>query len=476
MGTKQQKEESERTLTLITTLVLLLALAPLISATTLTYDSDKNTITTNYDQNNRILNQTTTSLTAQYVYDIEKNNTLTNVSNNNLVTQFEYDSKNRIIKETRIIDGITFGKTYSYDSMDRPTKIQDTTNSLTLNYGDNVLLTGIQNLINISYNAQSQPINKIFANNLQTNFAYDDKSRIIEIITNPSQELNYEYDKVGNIVQIIDSNNSKIYAMNYDDINRLIYTNISISGNDQIMEYNYNSIGNLLAVNTGEENLSYAYSLYAHAPTGFNLPGSLITSLIFPLNNSVYEDGIVNFTCSATDTNELTNVTLYGSWNGGWHANETRVITGISNSTTFTKTLPNGIYEWNCLAYDNESNSDWAMYNKTVELNFLGNFTTIQLYHPKGGETFMTNTSIKINWSRVRYFPNEIITYFLEYSNDSGVNWYEIVSNFGLLNELSDGSKNKTLEFNQSETKTVYLKIPKNATVINASIAWEVLE
>lgn len=93
------------------------------------------------------------------------------------------------------------------------------------------------------------------------------------------------------------------------------------------------------------------------------------TNLLSPTNNSTDEDGIVIFNCSATDDNNLVNITLYGNWSGGWYANETKLLTGTSNSTTFTKNLANGNYKWNCLTYDNSSQKDWADVNWTIDIN-----------------------------------------------------------------------------------------------------------
>jgi len=77
----------------------------------------------------------------------------------------------------------------------------------------------------------------------------------------------------------------------------------------------------------------------------------------------------MTFNCSAisSPSTELTNITLYGNWSGGWHANETKSLTGTSNSTSFTKTLPptSATYSWNCLVYNNETNSDWFDLNYT---------------------------------------------------------------------------------------------------------------
>lgn len=99
-------------------------------------------------------------------------------------------------------------------------------------------------------------------------------------------------------------------------------------------------------------------------------------TLISPANNSTDEDGTVIFNCSATDDNNLVNITLYGNWSGTWHANETKSLTGISNSTTFTKSLIDGIYQWNCLAYDSVSQNDWADMNWTININIIPNDTS----------------------------------------------------------------------------------------------------
>ncbi|MEK6917836.1 MAG: S8 family serine peptidase [Nanoarchaeota archaeon] len=93
------------------------------------------------------------------------------------------------------------------------------------------------------------------------------------------------------------------------------------------------------------------------------------TTLNGPTNNSILNQSNVVFNCSETDDKNLANITLYGNWSGGWHANETKLVSGVSNSTTFTKMLGNGSYKWNCLSYDNASQSDWANSNWTFIIN-----------------------------------------------------------------------------------------------------------
>lgn len=95
-----------------------------------------------------------------------------------------------------------------------------------------------------------------------------------------------------------------------------------------------------------------------------------ITSPIVTLNSpsTVFNSSSssVVFNCSVQDNAVLANITLFGNWSNGWHANSSVTITGSSNSTTFTLTLADGSYLWNCLAYDTDGNSAYAGANFTV--------------------------------------------------------------------------------------------------------------
>jgi len=84
-------------------------------------------------------------------------------------------------------------------------------------------------------------------------------------------------------------------------------------------------------------------------------------------NNYNSTNTTVDFKCFVSDDYLLKNVTLYGNWTGSWSANET-INMSEDNTTTFTKTLAEGTYIWNCLAYDNNSNSDWGSSNYTLTI------------------------------------------------------------------------------------------------------------
>ncbi len=83
----------------------------------------------------------------------------------------------------------------------------------------------------------------------------------------------------------------------------------------------------------------------------------------------------VTFSCNATDEN-LTNLTLF-IWDSdnSTYFSATTGITGTFNETNWTvnDTIP-GDYTWNCLAYDNESNTDWADNNFSLHVNLFNIF------------------------------------------------------------------------------------------------------
>jgi hypothetical protein len=101
-----------------------------------------------------------------------------------------------------------------------------------------------------------------------------------------------------------------------------------------------------------------------------------LVGLIFPTNYQ-YKRTIVEFNCSMTDDKSgLKNSTLFGNWSD-WHANETKLVTGTSNSTIFTKTITDGTYAWNCYVCDQENNCAFNSINYTFTVNSVPPYFTV---------------------------------------------------------------------------------------------------
>ena len=115
---------------------------------------------------------------------------------------------------------------------------------------------------------------------------------------------------------------------------------------------------------------------YPH-PLASGIPG---VSLTTPENLNSTSSTTIQFNISVIDSGELENVTLWGNWSGGWHANETININGSYNETTFTKTLAAGTYIWNVKTYDEDGNSDWANLNYTLTVGTVGADTKFEYW------------------------------------------------------------------------------------------------
>ncbi|MFO7872012.1 MAG: S8 family serine peptidase [Candidatus Undinarchaeales archaeon] len=72
------------------------------------------------------------------------------------------------------------------------------------------------------------------------------------------------------------------------------------------------------------------------------------------------------FNCSATDNYNLSNIILYGDFEGSWTSVETKNVSGTANSSAFTVDLSNGEYNWNCKAVDMFNQSAFAGSNYTI--------------------------------------------------------------------------------------------------------------
>ena len=93
-------------------------------------------------------------------------------------------------------------------------------------------------------------------------------------------------------------------------------------------------------------------------------------TLDFPVNYANLSSSETNFSCTANDLDgNLANVTLYGNWSGGWHANETKQASGDSSNVNFTKILTEGIYTWGCLATDSLGISKFSTENFTLTID-----------------------------------------------------------------------------------------------------------
>jgi len=172
-------------------------------------------------------------------------------------------------------------------------------------------------------------------------------------------------------------------------------------------------------------NLPLSYFYEFNAAVSDNPP---VSTLLNPPNGTVDGDGNVTFSCSATDDIGLSNLTLY-VWNStGLYYNNTKSINGKSNQSSWTLSLNEGNYSWNCLAYDNGGNYDWAE-NWTLTVNFgLDEFPVVELSEPLNNSlkttaivTFKCNVSDDRELSNLTlYVWKQGVVYYSNTRNVSG--------------------------------------------------------
>jgi len=111
--------------------------------------------------------------------------------------------------------------------------------------------------------------------------------------------------------------------------------------------------------------------------------------------------------CSVVEETGLQNLTLFTNTTGTWKANQTIVVTGLSNATNFTiEGVKNGTWKWNCKACDTSNNCAFNETNFTFSLNKLV-ITNVMVYSGLFAFSITWDTNINANSS-------------LNYTNSSG--------------------------------------------------------
>jgi len=264
---KIDRELEIRTIILFTFLAILSSnLALAVTETPFNYTKNTNNITLTYDGLNRVLSKNSTSGNVTYGYDKDFYGTLANITSNNIQITYEYDDKQRLIKEIRTIDNFQFVKEYIYDSMDRVVSVQVVEQDIDYIYNKQSRVKNIPNYMSAAdYNAFGSITNRTYANNLIQKFEYANATNRITSIEIPTvQNLTYTYDSVGNILLINDIVNSRLHNLTYDSLDRLKTAKV---GPDRFV-YSYDSLGRILKIVKNNESKKFVYnSTHAHAPS-----------------------------------------------------------------------------------------------------------------------------------------------------------------------------------------------------------------
>jgi hypothetical protein len=350
---------------LIVTNVILSSHISVAQIQNLSYDNSSNQINITCDSLNRILTKNTKGYNTNFIYDKQYNGTLTNVTSGNVTYNYEYDSRLRITREIRVIDGIKFEKRSYYDSMDRlVSQVFSPGKTINYTYNDQGGVSSLFGYItSTTYDAFGNILTRNYANNLNTQFTYDSKNeRLTQIKTSNLQQLNYSYDKVGNVISIKDIANNMVYSMVYDFLDRLV--NVTI--NNDTYGYVYNSIGNILKITRGDWITYFAYGKNpVHAPSKI-IPGNWVNSTlsINPTKPFIADRTIIS--CLVRDANTSK---VMPNYKASIYIDNNLTISNTSDSKGFVNTTWNAINETHnisCQVGDDLHYS--SSYNDTIKV------------------------------------------------------------------------------------------------------------
>lgn len=125
----------------------------------------------------------------------------------------------------------------------------------------------------------------------------------------------------------------------------------------------------------------------------YNFTSSPLTSVTLnsPLNNT-NQSAPITFNCSYVSGTEGNNVSLYGTWAGGFHLNQTNEVFGTANETTFSVTpTPDGTYTWTCLLNQSNDATVWGN-NRTFLID--NTYPNLTINEPSGT---IGNKTVTIN-------------------------------------------------------------------------------
>jgi subtilisin family serine protease len=171
--------------------------------------------------------------------------------------------------------------------------------------------------------------------------------------------------------------------------------------------------------------LSYDYKGNSYTTSNLSISSIISTNLYFPLDDYSTNQNLT-FTCNSDTSYELSNVTFY-LWNSTNELiyNETKIISGISNSTDFYYNFTyEGNYSWNCLSQNNITNSIFS--DSNFSLIFDTTSPNVTLDSPSSGysSTGAQTISFKYNISD-NFYPSNCSLYLNELfvlSNQTPIN------------------------------------------------------
>jgi parallel beta-helix repeat protein len=164
-----------------------------------------------------------------------------------------------------------------------------------------------------------------------------------------------------------------------------------------------------------------------------------------PINNSYlpYDTNIL-FNYTVLSSAELNNCDLWGTWNGGWHKNQTNstAVSNVTQNNFTTINIPDGHYFWNVFCNDSIGVGKFAMDNFTLTIDTI--YPTVNITSPLNA-TDLSTTNLWIN-----YTYNDTNMDSCWWTNNSGAINHSITCGTNISYTAIEGINNITVYVNDS--------------------------
>lgn len=384
-------------------------------------DNEGNNFTFSYDLLGRKTGMSDPDMGVwNYTYD-GAGNLISQKDNRNITTDFYYDELNRLTRRNSSIEFFNF----MYD------------------VGLNGTLSGVKGVDFIA------------------NFTYDNRLRKLsetKNITSNITVINFSYDSMDRIVQVLLPNNYTI-NLTYNDQNQIE----SIAGT--VDNIDYNELNNVLR----REYNNTLVSDFNYTPDNLRLRRIKTSSTTTTLQE-------LNYTYDNASNIVQINDTLHSRIYTMKYDNLSRLL----NATRIDNSTLEYIFRFGYSSIGNilgvvslYENTTYAYGQKPVHAPHSVNKTTLpsfepQIIYPNGGETI--NELVLIRWTESTDPENMPISYEIDYTNNSGTAWHNIVSDYGIIRIFNDSSPTKQFIFIENQNISVFIDIPKNTTVTKGTL------
>lgn len=302
-------------------------------------DNSGTTIAYSYDAANRLTKiDFPTDTDIIYAYDACTNGKgrLCQVQDQAGTTSYECTKKGQIAKETKVISGITYVTSYTYNMNGALTGVTyPIGRTITYNYtADRV--SGVASTVgtitttlasNITYKPFGGISGLTYGNGLNRTITYDNQYRPTALTTGSVQNLGYGVDANGNITAISNNlDNTKNKSYTYDALNRLT----SGTGPWGTVTWTYDPVGNRLAQTDGAGTSTYSYQ------TGSNrlasVTGASPAIFTYDANGNTTAENANSFTYNQNQRLIRVAATQVGDYL--YSANGQRTLKTVNGTTT----------------------------------------------------------------------------------------------------------------------------------------------